>query len=101
MLADFGAIPVAERVVVDGKFVTGGGVTAGIDFALSLTAMIRGDTHAKLVQLSLEYDPQPPYRSGSPDEADQVIVQQIRELTKDSQSQRQAKVYEALAKLSE
>lgn len=101
MLADFGAIPVAERVVVDGKFVTGGGVTAGIDFALSLTAMIRGEEHAKLVQLSLEYDPQPPFRSGSPDDADQVIVDRIRELTQGSQSRRQARVSAASAKLSE
>jgi cyclohexyl-isocyanide hydratase len=100
MLADFGAIPVAERVVVDGKFVTGGGVTAGIDFALSLTAMIRGEEHAKLVQLSLEYDPQPPFRSGSPDDADQVIVDRVRELTRSSQSRRQAKVSAASAKLS-
>lgn len=100
MLADFGAIPIAERVVVDGKFVTGGGVTAGIDFALSLTAMIRGEEHAKLVQLSLEYDPQPPFRCGSPEDADQVIVDRIRELTKGSQSRRQAKVSAASAKLS-
>lgn len=100
MLADFGAIPVAERVVVDGKFVTGGGVTAGIDFALSLTAMIRGEEHAKLIQLSLEYDPQPPFRSGSPDNADHVIVDRIRELTQGSRSRRQVKVSAASAKLS-
>ena len=99
MLAEFGAIPVAKRVVVDGKFVTGGGVTAGIDFALSLTAMIRGEEHAKLVQLSLEYDPQPPFRSGSPDDADQVIVERIRKLTQDAQSRRQAKVSAASANL--
>ena len=97
MLAEFGAIPIAERVVVDGKFVTGGGVTAGIDFALSLTAMIRGEEHAKFVQLSIEYDPQPPYRAGSPDDADQIIVERVRELTHDSQSRRQAKVSAAAA----
>ena len=101
MLADFGAIPVAERVVVDGKVVTGGGVTAGIDFALSLTAIIRGEEHAKVVQLSLEYDPQPPFRSGSPDDADEVIVERIRELAQNSQSRRQTKVSAASAKLSE
>jgi len=99
MLAEFGAIPVADRVVVDGKFVTGGGVTAGIDFALSLMAMIRGEEHAKVVQLSLEYNPQPPFRSGSPEEADEVVVKRIRELTKASQSQRQAKVSAASANL--
>lgn len=74
-------------------------MTAGIDFALSLTAMIRGEEHAKLVQLSLEYDPQPPFRSGSPDNADHVIVERIRELTKNSQLLRQAKVSAALVKL--
>ncbi|UZK65476.1 DJ-1/PfpI family protein [Sphingomonas sp. M1-B02] len=66
----FGAVPVAERVVFDRNRVTGGGVTAGIDFALALTAAIRGEAHAKLVQLSLEYDPAPPYDSGSPARAE-------------------------------
>ena len=99
MLAEFGAIPVAERVVVDGRFVSGGGVTAGIDFAFSLMAMIRGEEHAKLVQLSLEYDPQPPFHSGSPDKAEEATVERVRELTLSSQSQRQAKVLAASANL--
>lgn len=99
LLAKFGATPIAQRVVVDGKFVTGGGVTAGIDFALCLTALVRGEDHAKLVQLSLEYDPQPPFRSGSPDDADLAIVERVRELTEKSQLQRHAKVLAAAAKL--
>jgi cyclohexyl-isocyanide hydratase len=65
----FGAIPVAERVVFDRNRVTGGGVTAGIDFGLSLAAAIRGEEHARFIQLSLEYDPAPPFDSGSPDKA--------------------------------
>ena len=69
-LAFFGAEPVAERVVFDRNRVSGGGVTAGIDFALALTAAIRGEEHAKFVQLSLEYDPHPPFDSGSPERAD-------------------------------
>ena len=69
-LAFFGVEPVAERVVFDRNRVTGGGVTAGIDFALALTAAIRGEDHAKFVQLSLEYDPHPPFDSGSPERAD-------------------------------
>lgn len=69
-LAAFGAIPVKERVVIDRNRATGGGVTAGIDFGLALTAAIRGEAHARLVQLSLEYDPSPPFDSGSPDRAD-------------------------------
>lgn len=68
-LAWFGAEPVAERVVFDRNRVTGGGVTAGIDFALALTAAIRGEEHARFVQLSLEYDPAPPFDSGSPERA--------------------------------
>jgi cyclohexyl-isocyanide hydratase len=68
-LAFFGAEPVAQRVVFDRNRVTGGGVTAGIDFALALTAAIRGEDHARFVQLSLEYDPDPPFDSGSPERA--------------------------------
>lgn len=79
-LAWFGAIPVAERVVFDRNRVTGGGVTAGIDFALALTAKIRGADHAKLVQLSLEYDPAPPFDCGTPEEADPLILRRFYEL---------------------
>jgi cyclohexyl-isocyanide hydratase len=68
-LALFGAEPVSERVVFDRNRVTGGGVTAGIDFALALTAAIRGEPHARLIQLALEYDPAPPFDSGSPERA--------------------------------
>jgi cyclohexyl-isocyanide hydratase len=73
-LAWFGAEPVAERVVFDRNRVTGGGVTAGIDFALALTAAIRGENHARFVQLSLEYDPAPPFDSGSPERADPATL---------------------------
>lgn len=99
LLAEFGATPVAERVVFDGNVVTGGGVTAGIDFALSLTAKIRGEEHAKLVQLSLEYDPQPPFRAGSPDSAGKEITELVCKLAQASQSERHAKVMEAVANL--
>ena len=75
----FGAEPVAERTVVDRNRVTGGGVTAGIDFALTLTALLRGEDHARLVQLSLEYDPQPPFDAGSPERADPALVALYRE----------------------
>jgi cyclohexyl-isocyanide hydratase len=70
----FGAEPVAERVVFDRNRATGGGVTAGIDFAFALTAAIRGEAHARLVQLALEYDPAPPFDSGSPERADDALV---------------------------
>jgi cyclohexyl-isocyanide hydratase len=77
-LAWFGAQPVAERVVFDRNRVTGGGVTAGIDFALALTAAIRGEAHARFVQLSLEYDPAPPFDSGSPERADPTTLERYR-----------------------
>ncbi|HEX8300840.1 DJ-1/PfpI family protein [Sphingomonas sp.] len=73
-LALFGVEPVAQRVVFDRNRVTGGGVTAGIDFALALTAAIRGEEHAKFVQLSLEYDPAPPFDSGSPERAEPATL---------------------------
>ena len=81
MLPVFGAEPVAERVVVDRNRVTGGGVTAGIDFALTLTALLRGEAHARAVQLSLEYDPAPPFASGSPDRAGPDLVAAVRRRT--------------------
>jgi cyclohexyl-isocyanide hydratase len=68
-LAKVGAVPVKARVVRDGNVFTGGGVTAGLDFAFVLAAEIAGETAAKAIQLGLEYDPDPPFRSGSPESA--------------------------------
>jgi cyclohexyl-isocyanide hydratase len=73
-LADFGAIPVRERVVFDRNRVTGGGVTAGIDFGLALVAAIHGEAVARFIQLSIEYDPAPPFDSGSPARADAATL---------------------------
>ncbi|MBN8809000.1 MAG: DJ-1/PfpI family protein [Sphingomonas sp.] len=78
MLSLFGAEPVDQRIVVDRNRVTGGGVTAGIDFALKLMALIRGETFAKAVQLSLEYDPAPPFDAGSPAKAGPELVETYR-----------------------
>jgi transcriptional regulator GlxA family with amidase domain len=69
MLSHFGAIPDDGRVVRDGNIFTGGGVTAGIDFALTLAAEIAGDAFAQGLQLGLEYAPAPPYRAGRPETA--------------------------------
>ncbi|GAA4910988.1 DJ-1/PfpI family protein [Nesterenkonia rhizosphaerae] len=66
LLSLLGAIPEQDRVVRDGNLVTGGGVTSGIDFALVLAAEIYGSEVAKEIQLAIEYDPQPPFTSGSP-----------------------------------
>jgi cyclohexyl-isocyanide hydratase len=78
-LSLFGAEPVPERVVFDRNRVTGGGVTAGIDFALALTAAIRGEAHARIVQLALEYDPAPPFDSGSPERAGEALLAAYRQ----------------------
>ncbi|WP_258319846.1 DJ-1/PfpI family protein [Qipengyuania flava] len=100
LLAEFGAIPVEERVVFDGKLVTGGGVTAGIDFALELSARIRGEDHARRVQLALEYDPAPPFADGSPASADAQTVATVRAASEARQAERARKVREAAARLS-
>jgi transcriptional regulator GlxA family with amidase domain len=68
-LRAMGVDVVTHRVVFDGKFVTGAGVSAGIDMALALTARVHGEELAKTIQLGIEYDPQPPFDSGSPDKA--------------------------------
>lgn len=73
-LADFGAIPVKDRVVFDRNRVTGGGVTAGIDFGLALAAALHGDDLARFIQLSVEYDPSPPFDSGTPEKADAALL---------------------------
>ncbi len=73
-LPAFGAIPVNARVVKDRNRISGGGVTAGIDFALTVVAEIWGDEAAKMIQLFLEYDPQPPFDCGSPERAGPELV---------------------------
>ena len=78
-LRELGAEPVAERVVFDGKIVTGAGVSAGIDMALALTAQIAGEQVAQAIQLGIEYDPQPPFHAGSPRTAPAAIVELLRD----------------------
>lgn len=74
LLRIFGAEPVAERVVEDRNRITGGGVTAGIDFGLRLVAELHGDDVAKRLQLGIEYDPAPPFASGHPSVAAPALV---------------------------
>lgn len=78
LLPMFGAKPVRRRVVVDRNRITGGGVTAGIDFGLRLAAEMAGEPVAKAIQLGLEYDPEPPFRSGHPSVAEPEIVAMVR-----------------------
>lgn len=77
-LAAFGAKHVPGRVVVDRDRMTGGGVTAGIDFGLTLVAQLAGEDTAKAIELGLEYNPHPPFRSGHPDVADPELVALVR-----------------------
>ncbi|WP_161596807.1 DJ-1/PfpI family protein [Chitinophaga vietnamensis] len=81
LLRMFGVEVVEERVVRDRNRITGGGVTAGIDFGLKLTAMVGGEELAKIIQLQLEYHPQPPFNAGSPHTAGIPVLQRTRELT--------------------
>jgi cyclohexyl-isocyanide hydratase len=79
-LPQFGAEPVAQRIVRDRNRISGGGVTAGIDFGLALAAELAGDEVAKTLQLAFEYDPQPPFDCGSPEKAGAELVQRLRSL---------------------
>jgi putative intracellular protease/amidase len=79
-LTKYGATPVSERVVRDGKVFTAAGVSSGIDMALTLVAEITGPEVAQAIQLGIEYDPAPPFDSGSPEKADPAIVEFIRNL---------------------
>jgi cyclohexyl-isocyanide hydratase len=78
LLPFFGAVPVNERVVVDGAWVFAAGVTAGIDGALRLAAELRGDETAQAIQLQMAYAPEPPFNSGTPETAPVAVLKQAR-----------------------
>jgi len=79
LLGEAGAIPDAGRVVRDGNLITGGGVTAGIDFALTVAAELAGVEVAQSIQLSIEYDPAPPFNAGRPETAPPDVLRMVRE----------------------
>jgi cyclohexyl-isocyanide hydratase len=79
LLPLFGAEPLAQRVVEDRNRITAGGVTAGIDFGLQVAARLRSEPYAKMLQLVLEYDPQPPFHAGSPAGAGEELTGHVRE----------------------
>jgi cyclohexyl-isocyanide hydratase len=99
LLRPFGAIPDAGRVVRDGNVITGGGVTAGIDFALSVAAELAGPETAQAIQLGLEYAPAPPFDAGVPESAPPAIVKRVRERLEGMAAQRRAAVEAAAARL--
>jgi putative intracellular protease/amidase len=76
-LAQYGAIPVNQRVVLDDKYVTAAGVSAGIDMALTLTDLMGGKDLARAVQCGIEYDPHPPYDAGAPEKVEPAIVSRL------------------------
>jgi cyclohexyl-isocyanide hydratase len=98
LLADLGATPVEARVVHDRNRITGGGVTAGIDFALSLVAELHGRAVAERIQLTIEYDPAPPFRSGSPRQAAGPLVAALRTERARVQEERKRRLQEAVAR---
>ena len=79
LLPFFGAIPVNERVVIDGDWVFAAGVTAGIDGALRLASILRGDEVAQSIQLYMAYAPEPPFNSGAPETAPAAVLAQTRQ----------------------
>ena len=79
-LRNFGAEPVSERVVIEGKVITAASVSAGIDMALTLAGYLAGDAEARALQLIIEYDPRPPYDSGSMEKADPETQQRATEV---------------------
>jgi putative intracellular protease/amidase len=83
VLERLGAKPTGRRVVHQGRIVTAAGVSSGIDMALFLAGKIAGDTIAQAIQLGIEYDPQPPYDSGSPDKAPADVVALVRRVEAD------------------
>jgi putative intracellular protease/amidase len=86
-LGDLGARPVSKRVVIDGKYISAAGVSAGIDMALELAGRIAGQETAQAIQLMLEYDPQPPYSAGSPATAPADLVTKMRQSSRHSAAQ--------------
>jgi len=99
LLAPLGAIAVKDRVVRDGNLLTGGGITAGIDFALTLATELFDQETAELVQLQLEYAPAPPFNAGSPETAPTSVLEEARKRAAGSLKLRAEITERAAAKL--
>lgn len=97
LLKEFDVEVINNRTVIDRNRITGGGVTSGIDFALTLTGLVFGDDFAKALQLLVEYNPQPPFQSGHPDVADPLLVSSIRESRREAQQKRLNEIKKFLA----
>jgi cyclohexyl-isocyanide hydratase len=99
MLAQFGVVPVKERVVQDGNVFTGGGVTAGIDVALRVAAEIANRETAEAIQLAVEYDPSPPFDAGSPERAPKPVLDDVVSRAAARQRDRTERAARAAARL--
>jgi len=99
LLEKFGAIPTPGRVVRDGNLFTGGGVTAGIDFALTMVAELASPAQAQAIQLQIEYSPAPPFDAGTPESAPPEILQAVRATGAKIRAERVAIVERAAARL--
>jgi cyclohexyl-isocyanide hydratase len=99
LLRYFGATPVNERVVIDGDWIFAAGVTSGIDGALRLAAELRGDEVAQGIQLFMEYAPQPPFNSGTPETAPATVLAQTRQSVAKITAQREATAQRVATKL--
>ena len=95
----FGAIPDPARVVRDGNVITCAGVTAGIDFALSVAAELVGPEQAQVIQLQMEYAPDPPFAAGRPETAPPAVLARVREANAPLAVRRRAAVEAAAARL--
>jgi len=98
-LEAFGATPTRTRVCIDRNRVTGGGVTAGIDFALTLVSILVDRKTAEAIQLRLEYNPAPPFNAGSPDTAPPEILALMKERIAPAQARRAEAIHRAAARL--
>jgi len=99
LLISFGAEVLPDRVVVDGRIITGGGVTSGIDFAFELARRIAGREIAEQIQLTLEYNPKPPLDAGSPERAGEGIVMDVRACSRQMLHERRLAVIKAANRL--
>lgn len=99
-LAPFGAIPTHTRVCVDRNRLTGGGVTAGIDFALTLVSLMVDRKTAEAIQLRLEYNPAPPFNAGSPETAPAEVLAMMRERMAPTQQRRMENYRRAAERLA-
>ncbi len=99
LLELFGVEAVPDRVVVDGNRITGGGVTSGVDFALVLAAQLYGENVAREIQLAMQYEPEPPFHSGTPQVADPTLVSAFQETRREFQEARRAIAERAAARL--